>query len=480
MDGNDMSRFREDPNGLLVRTVPLDGVAHVFVPTHMRYGVMIREHYPLQAGHPGANKMFTSMRRRFYWESMVVDVYAFVANCTQCARNRVGKRRKTNYLKTFPPTEPLTNLCMDLLGPVPRTAAGNEHPLVMVDRFSTITRAIPLQWIGAETIAAPVLDNWVAAFGPPATVVSDNGLQFRSTFFQGDCSLLGISNRYSTTYHPQKNGQVERYNRTIVGQLRTYVEDHQDRWDELVSMLTLAYNSRPHQSTGVAPLEFVTPERVRSLSVERMVGSSTPEVTDGSPRAIREVIRARLRNLIRKVRRALTLAQRRYKRNYDARVRPVNKDVDTGDWVFVDGHTRIKYKLGTRAAGPYKVLSREEGTLSLDIGGYPETVSSDHVTAAPGPPGDPQTLLQNFGVPQDIVVPEGHQHTGKDFVWEAFVGHEVADDGTLRLWTRWWGYHPEEDTLELATQFQLRRVHQYMRRVGLQVEEAGSVVDFLA
>jgi len=54
---------------------------------------------------------------------VVVDVYAFVANCTQCARNCVGKQRKTNYLKTFPPTKPLTDLCMDLLGPLPRSAA---------------------------------------------------------------------------------------------------------------------------------------------------------------------------------------------------------------------------------------------------------------------------------------------------------------------------------------------------------------------
>jgi len=57
-----------------------------------------------QAVHPEANKMYTSMRRWCYWESMVVDVYAFVADCSTCARNRVGKRRKTNYLKTFPPT----------------------------------------------------------------------------------------------------------------------------------------------------------------------------------------------------------------------------------------------------------------------------------------------------------------------------------------------------------------------------------------
>jgi len=192
---------------------------------------------------------------------MVVDVYAFVANCTQCARNRVGKRRKTNYLKTFPPTEPLTDLCMDLLGPLPWTAAGNEHLSVILDRFSKMTRAIPLQRIDAETIAAAFLDHWVAAYGPPVTVLSDNDPEFRSTFFQGVCSLLGVSNRYYTTYHPQTNGQVEQYNRTIVGQLRTYVEDHQDRWDELVSMLTLAYDSRPQQSTrgchGYIPDEYI-------------------------------------------------------------------------------------------------------------------------------------------------------------------------------------------------------------------------------
>ena len=60
------------------------------------------------------------------------------------------------------------------------------------------------------------------------------------------------------------------------------------------------------------------------------------------------------------------------------------------------------------------------------------------------------------------------------------MSHEVADDGTLRLRTRWWGYLPKEDTQELNSRFDLRKVHQYMRRVGLRVEEAGSVVDFLA
>lgn len=466
MDGNAKSRFQEDPRGLLVRVAPLDGALQVYVPTHLRHGVMMREHLPTHAGHPGGNKMYTSMRRWFYWESMVVDVYAFVAGCVKCARLRVGPRRRTNYLKAFPPSEPLTDICVDLLGPLPRTAAGNEFILVIVDRFSKLTRAVPLGDTKAETVSAAFLDFWVAAYGPPATVLSDNGPQFRSRFFQGVCSFLGVKNQYSTTYHPQTNGQVERYNRTILGQLRKYIEDHQDRWDELVSMLTLAYNSRPQQSTGVAPLELIAPERVRSLAVERLVEGPAPAPEGGLATRV-EDIRGQLRGVIHKVRKSLEVSQRRYKRNYDAKVREVNKDVAIGDWVFVDGHAKSKQKLGTHSTGPFEVLGRDGHTITIDVDGYPDRVSSDHVVSASQPTGDLHELLRTRAPPQEAVVPDGHRSTGKEFVWESFVGHELDGDGNLRLWTRWWGYHPDEDTLEDADKFDARKVDEYRQKVGL-------------
>jgi len=92
----------------------------------------------------------------------------------------------------------------------------------------------------------------------------------------------------------------------------------------------------------VAPLEFLLPERVWSLFVERMVRSAAPEEKDGCRLEVREAIRARLGHIIHKVWRSLSVAQRRYKRTYNARVRPVNKDIQAGDWVFDDGHGRTK------------------------------------------------------------------------------------------------------------------------------------------
>eukprot|EP00170_Pyropia_yezoensis_P002400 contig_10068_g2404 len=81
MDNNTHSMFGETPDGLLVRLSPLEKAVQVYVPEGLRQEVLTLEHNPAHAGHPGVNKMYTSMRWAYYWKSMVADVYNFVANC---------------------------------------------------------------------------------------------------------------------------------------------------------------------------------------------------------------------------------------------------------------------------------------------------------------------------------------------------------------------------------------------------------------
>jgi len=110
-----------------------------------------------------------------------------------------------------------------------------------------------------------------------------------------------------------------------------YVEDHQDTWDELVSVLTQAYTSSPQQSTGVAPLEFVFPERVRTLALERIPKDPYPQTTPRTAREAKEQQRGHLRNLITQVRAAPATAQRRYKQDFYKRVFSFNKSLKIGD-----------------------------------------------------------------------------------------------------------------------------------------------------
>jgi hypothetical protein len=66
-----------------------------------------------------------------------------------------------------------------------------------------------------------------------------------------------VKQTFTTAYHPQTNGQVERHNRTILSQLRIYIGDHQDDWDLFNGDLTYAYNTQVHSSTGHAPFQLI-------------------------------------------------------------------------------------------------------------------------------------------------------------------------------------------------------------------------------
>jgi len=75
---------------------------------------------------------------------------------------------------------------------------------------------------------------------------------------------LGIDTNNATTYHPQTNGQVDRFNKTLVKQLRHYVSDHVVTWSRYLSLVVTAYNSQVHSSTGQIPFAFVSPRRFLS------------------------------------------------------------------------------------------------------------------------------------------------------------------------------------------------------------------------
>jgi transposase InsO family protein len=86
---------------------------------------------------------------------------------------------------------------------------GIRFLLVMMDRFSKLTRTVPLRSISAFTVARAFCEQWLFVYGAPRYVLIDNGPQFTAMFF-----LAG--KLFTTAYHPQKNGQVEVFNRTIL------------------------------------------------------------------------------------------------------------------------------------------------------------------------------------------------------------------------------------------------------------------------
>jgi Integrase zinc binding domain/Integrase core domain/Chromo (CHRromatin Organisation MOdifier) domain len=447
-----------DRDGILVRKAPLDGSEQIVVPKALRARLLHLEHFPKAVGHPGVTKMFRSMRRRYFWRHLFQDVENTVKQCAQCARNNVQERQHANYMKLFPANEPLEYVAIDLLGPLPKTAHGNRYLLVISDRFSKLTRTVPLRTTTALVVAKAFCTHWVYAYGIPKFLLSDNGTQFTSKFFLEVCRELGIAKVFTTAYHPQTNGQVERFNRTILNALRAYVAKRQTDWDEYTPSLTFGYNSQVHASSGIAPFDLVLSRPPASLSVERSEGLEGNAPADEKQRFLQ-----RLKGLVPLAQDRLREAQRRYKLAFDRSVRPKNKDVTKGGWVFLrreaagpEGGT----KLDELADGPYEVQNAEGHTLVIRVGDDDIRVSADRVTPAPVPHVRPPLREESSTNPTG-------EDEGQEYVFERIMGYREAEDGSPRYRVRWYGYGRDADTWEPGAHLPMNALRRYHRRIGL-------------
>jgi len=329
--------------------------------------------------------MYNTLTRGYYWPTMIVDVHATVRACETCAKDRMQFIQHTNPLKLFPAKRPLDDVAIDIMGPLPKTTHGKLYILVMMDRYSKLCRLAAMTNVRAETIARAFVEEWAFTYGPPKTLLSDNGKQFISKLFQDSCRVLGIKNRYTTTYHPQANGQVERFNRTLASMLRNFVAEDQQRWDEYLPALCYAYNRCVHRTTNTTPFDLILSRPPPALGSESVLH-------DGHRRAwSRDQWNKTLMQAYNKANQFLKRMQARYKRDFDKSVRSPNRNLRAGDRVCLDLSKssqeqtlleRAKSKLEFKSQGPYTVIANHGHSLDVDINGIPERVSSDRVRPA--------------------------------------------------------------------------------------------------
>jgi len=143
-------------------------------------------------------------------------------------------------MRLFHATEPFAALAIDSFGPLPRTPEGYEYILFICHRFTKVTRAVPLKDFSALDVLSAFLDTWVASYGIPDSVLSDNGPRFAAVLWRRVLKALDINTKYATLHHPQTNGQVERFNKSLVKQLRHYLSDRVVTWSRYLSLVVTA------------------------------------------------------------------------------------------------------------------------------------------------------------------------------------------------------------------------------------------------
>jgi transposase InsO family protein len=221
---------------------------------------------------------------------------------------------------------------MDLVGPLPTAQENCKFVVVAVDYFTKWVEAKALSNITTSAIQKFFWQNIVCRFGVPRELTVDNGKQFDCYSFKEYCKTLGTHAKFSSVYHPQSNGAVERANGLIFSGIKKCLFDQKrGKWTDELPKVIWSHNTTVSRATSFTPFrllfgtEAMTPEEIKNESMRVLKEKEIEEVVKKVEKDMIELTFLEAAENIEKY-------QKETKTWKDRKV--VRKDIKTGDLVL--------------------------------------------------------------------------------------------------------------------------------------------------
>ena len=234
-------------------------------------------------------------------------------------------------------------------------------------------KAVPIADMTADTVVRTFVETWVSRFGVPFTIMTDSGVQFTSMARKANLSRLGINVGTMSSYHPQANGIVERFHRTLKNSMCCAARANPS-WTRSLPRITLGLSNVPRLDTATSTAEVVfgAPQRVPGMCFQ---------AEQSRPRSAKEQLAWARSNADSHTPRAQDLTK--------FKTSPfIAKSLRTAEFIFVRDDRLGKPSLAPRYMGPYRVVRRDwdSNTIVIDLGKKEDRVSLSRLKAASVPP----------------------------------------------------------------------------------------------
>lgn len=344
--------------GLLFRLLDNDvtrtTIKQLVVPQKYRNQVLQTTHDAPMGGHYGFNRMFYRIRQHYYWPGMASDIQSYVNSCHSCNARKDPLKKGIGDLQPIQANEPFDIIGMDLVGPLKSTKEGYLYVLTIQDLFSKWVEAFPIHSKNASDIAEIIVREIICRFGSPRQILSDCGKEFNNQVLKKICDLIGSVKIFTAPYRPQTDGQVERFNKTLMKQLSHYSNEYTDDWNKFLPHALFAYRVTPQTSTKASPFEILFGRIARTPLLNGLMDPSDLKL---DPDSYAAEISSRFLAAYDIVRSHIKGAQEAMAKFYNRKRRDFSYGI--GDLVWVKIHKpKGTPKLSARWKGPYIITKK--------------------------------------------------------------------------------------------------------------------------
>jgi len=354
------------------------GTPRPLVPREMQRAVFDQFH---NRAHPGPRATRRIICSRFVWPSIAKAVTAWARVCMRCQLAKTARHTHLLPASIDVPARRFAHLNVDIVGPLP-TCQGMKYVLTVMDRSTRWPEVFPLSSITAAECAKTLVAGWVSRFGVPAVISSDRGAQFSSAVWQAMCKQLGIQHVMTTAFHPQANGLIERFHRSLKAALRARAASSD--WVEQLPLILLALRATPREDSARSPAESVFGSKL--VLPGEFLGSAEPEPAGFFSKLQEAMVGFRPSPTVHNL-----------PGDHDLPSTP-SAELFTASHVLVrkDGP---RGPLDTTWEGPFPVLQRSNHFFKLQLGSRSDNVSVCRLKPAHVEPGTPDAVLRPRGRP---------------------------------------------------------------------------------
>ena len=358
-------------NGVLIKEHRFgaghDPIKQIVLPSCMKNMVLECMHDNMLAGHFGTKRTLARIQLRYYWPGYLSDVEEWCRTCLVCQKRKDPPSKNVAPMQSICTGEgPFEQLALDILK-LPRTQRGNQYLLVIQDYFSKWVEAFPLVKTAAPSVAQCLINGWIARFGCPHSILSDQGTEFESNLFRSLNKMLQVKKLRTTPYHPRTDGMVERCNRTVIDVLSKYADIEPD-WDLRLPLVLFALRTSEHASTKFSPFRLIYGKEAK-LPWDIVYGTPTNQ-----PLPQEEWVTNRhkdMQRVFKLVQEHTQRAQLHQKRYYDKNLKGDFQIFEPGNLVMmcdpaawarrINGN--IQGKLNNPWSGPFEIIERLSDSL---------------------------------------------------------------------------------------------------------------------